>query len=122
MLKLPILTVLLAVATLPAFAQNAAPTPPVPYQHCLLVSSGDRYESSGVQLEYGQHAKAPVRDAQLAQDDQAVSKLGSAVAALNYMSARGWECIGVSALTTKSNAYANTTDSQTGYLLRRRAQ
>lgn len=124
MLKTLVFTSSLALAAVSAFAQSPVPAgvPLVAYQHCLLVSRGNAYASSAVQLEYGQKAKTPVRDAQLAQDNEAVAKLGSVVSALNYMSLRGWECISVSAITSKSGAYSSTTDTQVGYLLRRRAQ
>ena len=124
MLKTLALAFSLSAAAVPTFAQSPAPAlaSSPPYQYCILVSSGDRYASSDVQLEYGQRAKSPVQDAQLAQDNLAVAKLGSVVAALNYMSLRGWECLSATAITSKSNAYANTTDSQIGYLLRRRVQ
>lgn len=124
MLKTLVLASSLAFAAGPAFAQSPVPAGGalVVYQHCLLVSRGDTYASSVVQLEYGQKAKPPVQNAQLAQDHEAVVKLGSVVSALNYMSLRGWECISVSTVTSKSGAYSTTTDSQVGYLLRRRAQ
>ncbi|OGX82856.1 hypothetical protein [Hymenobacter coccineus] len=125
MLKPLILASTLAFTTVSAFAQSPVPAVaavPVAYQHCLLVSWGDAYASATVQLEYGQKAKTPIQDAQLAQDNEAVAKLGSVVSALNYMSLRGWECISVSTITSKDGAYSSTTSSQVGYLLRRRAQ
>ena len=123
MLKTLAFALLLSSAASPVCAQSLAPAGalPIAYQHCILVSLGDAYASSRIRLEYGQGAKLPVRDAQMVQDNQAVAKLGSVVSALNYMSLRGWECINVSTITS-SGAYSSSTDSQVGYLLRRRAQ
>lgn len=115
---------LLLTAT-PALAQTApAPRPvaPVSHQHCTLVSEGTYSYSSRVSLEYGQGAKDAVQDPELSQDNVAVRKLRSAMAALNYMSSRGWECMGVSTLPAKINPSSGNVDAETGYLLRRPAR
>ena len=109
----------------PALAQTAPATRPassVPYQHCTLVSEGDYNLSSRVFLEYGQNARDAAQFPDLAQDNVAVRKLRSAMAALNYLSSRGWECVGVSTLSSKINPSSGNVDAATGYLLRRPAR
>ncbi|MDO7851186.1 hypothetical protein [Hymenobacter convexus] len=103
----------LLTASIPSFAQTARPAASaaaVQYEHCILVVTGREYDHA--ELEYGQHFKDGSKDEAMAKTDQVVRKLRSAVAALNYLSSQGWECVGV------STASPNTFD-QTGYLMRR---
>ena len=123
MFKLFLFALLLAAT--PALAQ-VAPVPlaaaPAAYRYCTLVSEGGFNYSSRVLLEYGQNAKDAAPDPELNRDDVAVRRLRSAMAALNYLSSRGWECIGVSTLPTKVNPSSGDVDAATGYLLRRPAR
>jgi len=103
---------LLLIGSFASVAQTPAPATParatvIQYEHCLLVALGREYDQ--VELNYGQRVKGGSKDVVMMQTDQMVRKLRSAVAALNYLSSLGWECIGVSA----------TLPEQTSYLLRR---
>jgi hypothetical protein len=95
-------------------ARAQSTTPPqvaqsVHYQYCMLYKSGNTW-----QLDYGQNAKPVVADASLREANEAVLKLKSEVAALNYLDSRGWEYV-------NSNSYSGSTYSgRTDYLLRRR--
>ncbi len=103
----------LALAAPAAFAQTApaAPVAKVPqYEYCLLVASSTYYNA---RLEFGQRLKDAPENPALIQADVAVRKLRSVVAALNYMSGQGWECINV---TTVAD---NTANPDISYLLRR---
>ncbi|MBF9142665.1 hypothetical protein [Hymenobacter properus] len=105
---------LLLLASSSAFAQAPAASTrsaALQYEHCILVASSRDYDQ--VELNYGQHGKGGSSDAAMMRTDQEVRKLRSAVAALNYLSTLGWECIGVSTIPS------NTITDQTGYLLRR---
>ena len=92
-------------------AQSTTPAPAAQaahYQYCLLYQTGNTW-----QLDYGQDAKPAVADAGLREDNAAVTKLKSAVAALNYLDSRGWEYV-------NSTSYSGSTYSgRTDYLLRR---
>ena len=124
MLK-PLLFALLLLAARPAFAQTAPAAQPaaaVPYQYCTLVSAGGFSYNARVFLEYGQTGKDGTQDPELDRDDVAVRKLRSAMAALRYLSSRGWECIGVSTLPIKIYPSSGSVDAETGYLLRRPAR
>ena len=124
MLK-PLLFALLLLAARPAFAQTAPAAQPaaaVPYQYCTLVSAGGFSYNARVFLEYGQTGKDGAQDPELNRDDVAVRKLRSAMAALRYLSSRGWECIGVSTLPIKIYPSSGSVDAETGYLLRRPAR
>lgn len=115
MLKTLFLALLLAGGAPAAFAQTAPAATlaaKVPqYEHCILVLSGSYYDNKNVKLEFGQDAKGVPQNPELIQANAAVRKLGSVVAALNYMSSQGWECVNVNSLGDNS--------SETGYLLRR---
>lgn len=95
-----------------ARAQSTAPAPatqPAHYQYGLLYQAGNTW-----QLDYGQDAKPAVVAADLREDNAAIAKLKSVVAALNYLDSRGWEYV-------NSTSYSGTTYSgRTDYLLRRR--
>ncbi|MEL5994669.1 hypothetical protein [Hymenobacter segetis] len=99
---------------------TASPTTVAQSQYCILVSTGSHYSDTDVRLDYGQNVKNAVVDLQMVHADAAISKLGNVVAALNYMSSLGWECIGLNTLPSRINqATGGYVDSQTGYLLRR---
>ena len=100
---------LLAAGTRAQTASPASARQPVHYQYCLLTKSYNTW-----QLDYGQDAKPAVADAGLREDNAAVAKFKSEVAALNYLDGRGWEYV-------NSNTYSGSTYSgRTDYLLRRR--
>jgi hypothetical protein len=95
-----------------AQAQSASPPPAaqhVHYQYCQLYKSGNTW-----QLDYGQNATPAVVDAGLRDDNAAIAKLKSEVAALNYLDSRDWEYV-------NNTSYSGSTYSgRTDYLLRRR--
>jgi hypothetical protein len=115
MLKTLFFVLGLALAAPAAFAQTAptatSSAKAAQYEHCILVLKGSFFESKTVQLEFGQSAKNTPENPELVQANVVVRKLSSIVAALNYMSSQGWECINV---TTISDDVPDT-----GYLLRR---
>lgn len=116
MLKPLLFALALALTAPAAFAQTAPATPAVKtpqYEHCILVLGTTDFSSKNVRLEYGQDVKGTPQNPELIQANAAVIKLASVVAALNYMSSQGWECINVNTLVDAS------TNPTTGYLLRR---
>lgn len=123
MLKPFYIALMLAMASVDASAQTTStvsPTTAAQSQYCILVNTGAYYSNADVRLDYGQNIKNAVVDPQLVEADVAVRKLGTVVAALNYMSSMGWECIGLNTLTSRMNqATGGYADAQTGYLLRR---
>lgn len=112
MRKTLFLALLLALATPAAFAQTTPTAPaakPPQYEHCMLMASGAYF----ARLDFGQRVKETPQNPELLRADEAVRKLRSVVAALNYLSSQGWEYISV-------NTFADgTTNPTTGYLLRR---
>ncbi len=121
-----------------AQAVASATTPAVATQYCTLVATGSTYSGMQLQLDYGRQAKrylsAP--EAAEAQADQvALTTIFTIADALNLLSSHGWECIGVSSLTTGLSS-PNTTgfathaagsplavgSSEVQYLLRRRGR
>ncbi|OGX85608.1 hypothetical protein [Hymenobacter glacialis] len=115
MLKALITALLLAGTAPAAFAQVAsaavAGAKAPQYEHCILVLGDAYYDGRDVKLEFGQGVKDAPQNPELLQANAAVRKLRSVVAALNYMSSQGWECINVSTLEGVTG--------HTGYLLRR---
>ncbi|MFC7670487.1 hypothetical protein ACFQT0_26460 [Hymenobacter humi] len=112
---------LLGLTAAPTLAQTTSVAPLVSvYRHCLI--TGRDSDFAGVHLEYGQEASPPVNDTQLAQDDAIVRRMSSMMAALNYMSKRGWECIGVNTVPSDVSTTTGVVHSTTSYLLRQRVQ
>ncbi|MFC6226043.1 hypothetical protein ACFP2F_22560 [Hymenobacter artigasi] len=100
---------------LPSSAQEVTPSissPPIVYQYCILVVDAGFFNTSEVGLEFGQSAQPPVKDAELLQDQNNIRQMHSIVAALNYMSGRGWEFLETRTTPTSIGSYV-------GYLLRR---
>lgn len=112
MLKHLTIALLLGATALPALAQTtpASSSATGQYQYCNLVS----YYTTGrdAHLEFGQHAKPAVANAELEALDVEIKKLDSSTLALNYLAGRGWEYAGVTSLAPASIIY----------LLRRRTQ
>ena len=128
--------------TLPALGRAqagvaAAAQPAVATQYCTLVATGDTYSGMQFQLDYGRQVKkylsAP--EAAEAQADQvALNNLFTLADALNFLASHGWECIGVSTITSSLSAPTTTGfvprpgstlavgHSEVQYLLRRRGQ
>ena len=121
MLNFLCLAVLFAVVARPAAAQTApAPASPPHYQYCTVVNLGSTYSSTDVMLEYGQNGTGPAPDPQLVQAEPVIRKPRSSMAALNYMSSLGWECIGVDTKMLPVNKEVDRyIETHTGYLLRR---
>ena len=116
MLKTLLFVVGLALVAPAVFAQMApaAASAKAPqYEHCILVLNSNYFEGRDVRLEFGQDVKNAPQNAELIQANAVVRKLASVVAALNYMSSQGWECVNVSTLPDASSI------ADTGYLLRR---
>jgi hypothetical protein len=118
-------------------AATATTTPAVATQYCTLVASGSSYSSMKFQLEYGRQAKKYLSELEANEgrlDQVALNGIFTVADALNLLSSHGWECIGVSTITS-SLAAPNTTgfvpragstlavgNAEVQYLLRRRGQ
>ena len=116
MLKTLLFALALALTAPAAFAQTFPAIPAVKtpqYEHCILVLGTTDFSSKNVRLEYGQDVKGVSPKPEMNQANMTVRKLASVVAALDYMSSQGWECINVNTLVDAS------TNPTTGYLLRR---
>ena len=114
--------------TLPALGQQAAPTASAPiiqheYVTLIAVNGGNAILDYGQsrQEENLQLKQPPITELQV--DAATVRKLGGAMPALNYLSSRGWEYVGMS---SRQQSTGSTTSgsfsiySPTEYLLRRR--
>ncbi|MDO7849061.1 hypothetical protein Q5H92_22040 [Hymenobacter sp. M29] len=115
-------SVLLLVASFSAFAQAApARVAAIQYEHCMLIVRGEHFSSagSGMELDYGQQAKDGTPNSEMQQASTAIGKLKSVIAALNYLSSQGWECVGFNSIISKVASGSGYTDAQTGYLMRR---
>lgn len=99
---------------------HAQSHPAPAFQYCaLLVDDSAFAYPSNLLLDYGQRAKPEgVQNAELQDASEKIRKLNSIVAALNYLSARGWECWNVNTVQTR-NAITNQMLTETHYLLRR---
>jgi len=129
----------LALPALGRAQAGVAPTaqPAVATQYCTLVATGDTYSGMQFRLDYGRQVKkylsAP--EAAEAQADQvALANLFTVADALNFLASHGWECLGVSTITSSLSAPTTTGfvsrpgstlavgHSEVQYLLRRRGQ
>jgi len=116
--------------TLPVQGQQTTPATSLAiaqYEHITLVATN----GGNAILDYGQGReeeklqakKEPVTERQI--DAAAVRKLQSAMLALDYLSSRGWECLGISSRQKSSGSTTSGSFdiySSTEYLLRRRKQ
>ena len=132
------LWLLLAAPALGCAQAAPLPTAPaVPTQYCTLVASGTTYSGMQFQLDYGRQAKKYLSEPEAREaraDQAALNEVFTVADALNLLSSHGWECIGVSSLTSSLTAPAATgfasragTELAVGhaevqYLLRRRGQ
>ena len=133
------LWLLLAIPAL-SRAQAAAPPatiPAVATQYCTLVAVGSTYSGMQLQLDYGRQAKKYLSAPEAAEakaDQVALDNIFTIADALNFLSSHGWECIGVSSVTSSLSAPTTTGfvpragsalavgQSEVQYLLRRRGQ
>ena len=109
-----------------ASAQESSPVPSalsVQYEYVTLLAVG----GGNAFLDYGQAKElgkqAPVTE--LEKDFVAIQKLPRAMEALNYLSSRGWEYVGMgnrqrSSGSTSAGSFSISTSTE--YLLRRRKQ
>jgi hypothetical protein len=119
---------LAALSASPVLAQQA-PSSPQPasgqYEYVLLVAT----KGGNAVLDFGQsremekelEKRAPVTEQEIEAFN--VRKLERAVPALNYLSSRGWECLGLSGRqqsTGNTGSGSFSISSATEYLLRRR--
>ncbi|MGI4735540.1 MAG: hypothetical protein ACRYG7_10215 [Janthinobacterium lividum] len=121
-------------------AQAAAPpatTPAVATQYCTLVAVGSTYSGMQLQLDYGRQVKKYLSAPEAAEakaDQVALDNIFTIADALNFLSSHGWECIGVSSVTSSLSGPPTTGfvpragntlavgHSEVQYLLRRRGQ
>lgn len=122
------LFILVAAGASPALAQQAPGSPQLAsgqYEYVLLIAT----KGSNAVLDFGQsretekelEKRAPTTEQET--EAAAVRKLDRAVPALNYLSSRGWECLGLSSRQQSSGSTSAGTfsiSSATEYLLRRR--
>jgi len=111
--------ILLALVLLTSTA-HAQSRPATVFQYCaLLVDDSSFAYPSNLLLDYGQRAKPEgVQNTELQEASEKIKKMNSVVAALNYLSIRGWECWNVNTVQTR-NPINNQLLSETHYLLRR---
>ncbi|UOQ97794.1 hypothetical protein MUN81_21525 [Hymenobacter sp. 5317J-9] len=112
----PLLFVLALALTGPAAFSQTIPPPASAarapqYEHCILVLEDAYHAGNSLHLEYGQDVRKAAPKPELLQANATVRRLNSVVAALDYMSSQGWECINVNSLPGAT--------AETGYLLRR---
>jgi hypothetical protein len=121
-------------------AQAAPPpatTPAVATQYCTLVAVGSTYSGMQFQLDYGRQVKKYLSAPEAAEakaDQVALNDIFTIPDALNFLSSHGWECIGVSTITSSLSGPTTTSfvprtggtlavgHAEVQYLLRRRGQ
>ncbi len=82
---------------------QSATTPAVATQYCTLVAVGSTYSGMQLQLDYGRQAKKYMSEPEAAEaraDQVALSDIFTIADALNFLSSHGWECVGVSSVTS----------------------
>ena len=128
----PLILCLASVSVSPAWSQQAPPAAPTPlasgqYEYAMLLGS----EGGNAVLDYGQsretqktlEKRPPAIATEQEMEALTVRKLERVVPALNYLSSRGWECLGLSGRQQGSgstSAGSFSIYSATEYLLRRR--
>jgi hypothetical protein len=128
---------LLLSAPAPSRAQALATAPAVATQYCTLLASGTSYGTMQFQLDVGRQAKKYLSAAEASDaraDQTALNEIFTVADALNLLSSHGWECIGVSSITSSLTAPTTTGyvpragstlavgQAEVQYLLRRRGQ
>jgi opacity protein-like surface antigen len=118
-------------------AQALATAPAVATQYGTLLASGASYGTMQFQLDVGRQTKKylSATEASEARADQtALNEIFTVADALNLLSSHGWECIGVSSITSSLTAPTTTGyvpragstlavgQAEVQYLLRRRGQ
>jgi len=126
MIKLPLIAIGMLSFAHAAFAQESIPvtsssTTQYEYITLLSIGGGEAFLDYGQLKELGK--QAPVTE--LEKDFVAIQKLPRAMQALNYLSSRGWEYVGMgnrqqSKGVTSSGSFSIYTGTE--YLLRRRKQ
>jgi hypothetical protein len=131
-----LLSLLLAAPAL-SRGQALATAPAVATQYCTLLASGSSYGTMQFQLDVGRQAKKYLSTAEASEaraDQTALNEIFTVADALNLLSSHGWECIGVSSLTSSLTAPTTTGyvpragstlavgQAEVQYLLRRRGQ
>ncbi|MBO2008818.1 hypothetical protein [Hymenobacter negativus] len=133
--KLFLLALLLSGAT-PVLAQTTpAVAHPLAVQYCTLVARGTHYGTLAFHLDYGLNGAGytGISADQQAADNVKVRELFTVADALNFLSSKGWEVVGISTLTgdivapdttpsIRSGSILGTFRSEVQYLLRRRGQ
>lgn len=117
-MKQLLLALCLLLATVAHAQTTALPVRPVTY--CMLVATGDHFNSTGLLLDYGQGSKPQYQDAQLEALNTQVGHLSSVAAALNLLAAQGWECVQVATMPREPYTSTLNTRYEVGYLLRHR--
>ena len=135
-MRLLLFSLLLAAPTL-SRGQALATAPAVATQYCTLLASGSSYGTMQFQLDVGRQAKKYLSAAEASEaraDQTALNEIFTVADALNLLSSHGWECIGVSSLTSSLTAPTTTGyvpragstlavgQAEVQYLLRRRGQ
>ena len=120
MLKSIVFSLLLLVVR-PTFAQkpsgNAAKRVKSSTYCTIIETHGECRD--GIALDYGQWGFPVVHDSQLAANISDIQNLRSVVAALNYMSNLGWDCVNFNVSVFQ---ISNGLCQETCYLLRKRQQ
>lgn len=134
-----LLWLLLATPALSCAQAPATPAtaPAVATQYCTLVAVGSTYSGMQLQLDYGRQAKKYLSAPEAAEaktDQVALDNIFTIADALNFLSSHGWECIGVSSVTSslsgpttsgfvpRAGSTLAVGHSEVQYLLRRRGQ
>jgi len=135
-MRSPLLWLLLASPAL-SQAQTLATAPAVATQYCTLWAGGTSYGTMQFQLDMGRQAKKYLSAAEASEaraDQTALNEIFTVADALNLLSSHGWECIGVSSITSSLTAPTTTGylpragstlavgQAEVQYLLRRRGQ
>jgi hypothetical protein len=127
----------LLLATPALSSAQTATTPAVATQYCTLVASGSTYSGIQFQLDYGRQVKKYLTEPEANEagaDQAALDNLFTVADALNFLGSHGWECIGVSTITSSLSGPTTTGfvprvgshlavgHAEVQYLLRRRRQ
>ena len=104
----------------PTAQAQALARPVQPITYCMLIATGDHFNSTGLLLDYGQGKSPKDHDAQLEALNVQVGHLTSIAAALNLLVGQGWEYVQVATMPREPYTSNLTTRYEVGYLLRRK--